>query len=139
MVYAFFDDSNVSIVTIKKYLQTQYPTYKIRFEELNDIQYLIVKKNLLEKVYIRIKNNTVSFHNIDTIKIKKHQSFYYLLGYIPGLFFKSKKDKLFNNFKNGIIDNMLKDIPKSTYNSDNGSVYIDCEYNNESIEVNEKG
>jgi len=104
MVYAFFDDSNVSIVTIKKYLQTQYPTYKIRFEELNDIQYLIVKKNLLEKVYIRIK-----------------------------------KDKLFNKFKNGIIDNMLKDIPKSTYNSDNGSVYIDCEYNNESIEVNAKG
>lgn len=137
MAYTFFDESDVSIVTIKKYLQTQYPTFKFTFDSRNDIQYLVMEKSLLEKVHIQIKNQTLYFYNIDTPKIKKYQNIYYLLGYFPGKIFKEKKNTYYYRFRDKVVKNMLKDVPKTKYDSNNGSLFIDCLYDRKAIEVKE--
>ncbi|HKJ34024.1 MAG TPA: hypothetical protein VKA34_19485 [Balneolales bacterium] len=138
MVSTFFDESGVSIVTVKKYLQTQFPTFRFKFESFDGNQYLVMHKSLLSKVHMTIKNNSIYFHNIDTVKIKRYQLFYYLLGYIPGLIFNSKKEAAYEDFRNKVVKNIIENIPNAVYESNSNSLHIDCTNTKQSINVNEK-
>lgn len=109
-----FAQQDFSLISLKKYLQCDYPTFNYYFKVLENKQCLIISRTYAETCYIYIEKNVVYLKRYDSIILPNTSKLANLLQYVSKSLVSENTAAKYDRFLNLISKSILKYYPGAT-------------------------